>query len=229
MFRSNPFCTRFVRPGALAYRFDCGSKDGVKSDVRADNTDEDAFDSIVRYLKSSRVGLIVGPHGSGKSTLLASLDDRCVVDFPKVIRVQLCAGEHPRRFADRWANWQQRRADARTVFVAQSRLMKRGLLVIDGAEMLSRWSWSQLLNQSRRRDQTVLATSHCPLPGCVVLYRTGNSPELIRSLTGDLVAGASKEVADLVIGKLDAYPLTKMTNVRDLWFELYDDVQPLLK
>ncbi|HJT36711.1 MAG TPA: hypothetical protein VJ783_32110 [Pirellulales bacterium] len=54
----NPFATRFVRPGALAYRFGTG----------------DSAERLVERLRASGWwGQIIGPHGSGKSTLLASL------------------------------------------------------------------------------------------------------------------------------------------------------------
>jgi hypothetical protein len=56
--RSNPFSTRFVRPGAIPYRF----ADGDGAAAVAD-----------RLERQGGWGQIVGPHGSGKSTLLASL------------------------------------------------------------------------------------------------------------------------------------------------------------
>ena len=71
--RSNPFCTRFVRPGAIPYRFD--TQDG-ESDCG------EAAEKLLEQLASRRFGLIVGEHGSGKSTLLQTLipklDDRFV-------------------------------------------------------------------------------------------------------------------------------------------------------
>jgi len=54
----NPFSTRFVRPGALAFLF----PDGVTAEQL-----------IERLERSGWRGEIVGPHGSGKSTLLAAL------------------------------------------------------------------------------------------------------------------------------------------------------------
>jgi hypothetical protein len=56
--RGNPFSTRFVRPGAIPYRF-------------ADGTDAAAV--VTRLERQGWWGQIVGPHGSGKSTLLATL------------------------------------------------------------------------------------------------------------------------------------------------------------
>lgn len=56
--RMNPFSSRFVEPGAMAYRF-FGSV---------------LLDELVQKLETHHGwGQIVGPHGSGKSTLLESL------------------------------------------------------------------------------------------------------------------------------------------------------------
>lgn len=54
----NPFATRYVRPGALAYRFPAG---------------DSAEQLVERLCAHGWWGQIVGRHGSGKSTLLAAL------------------------------------------------------------------------------------------------------------------------------------------------------------
>jgi energy-coupling factor transporter ATP-binding protein EcfA2 len=56
--RSNPFSTRFVRPGATAYLFEPGAS---------------AAELVARLAAAGWRGQIIGPHGSGKSTLLAAL------------------------------------------------------------------------------------------------------------------------------------------------------------
>lgn len=54
----NPFSTRFIRPGAIGYRF----PEGLSSEI------------LLKRLESCGWwGQILGPHGSGKSTLLATL------------------------------------------------------------------------------------------------------------------------------------------------------------
>jgi hypothetical protein len=56
---SNPFATRYVRPGAMPYVF----------------ADGESAEGVVERLAAGRWrGQIVGPHGTGKSTLLAALD-----------------------------------------------------------------------------------------------------------------------------------------------------------
>jgi energy-coupling factor transporter ATP-binding protein EcfA2 len=55
---SNPFSTRFVRPGAIPFIFPPGI----------------SVESLVKLLRQHQWrGAIVGPHGSGKSTLLETL------------------------------------------------------------------------------------------------------------------------------------------------------------
>ena len=55
---SNPFATRYTRPGALEYIFPAG---------------ESAEALVARLGKQNWWGAIVGPHGAGKSTLLHTL------------------------------------------------------------------------------------------------------------------------------------------------------------
>jgi hypothetical protein len=54
----NPFSTRCVRPGAIAYRFPPGKSVGAM---------------LARLERNGGRGQIVGPHGSGKSALVATL------------------------------------------------------------------------------------------------------------------------------------------------------------
>jgi hypothetical protein len=55
---SNPFATRFVKPGALPFVFAAGGTIG---------------DLVARFAANGWRGAIIGPHGSGKSTLLEGL------------------------------------------------------------------------------------------------------------------------------------------------------------
>lgn len=56
--KSNPFSTRFTRPGQVEYRFPAGQ----------------SFQQFMEVLEEHGWrGQIIGPHGSGKSTLLACL------------------------------------------------------------------------------------------------------------------------------------------------------------
>lgn len=78
MDSGNPFLTRRVRPGALAYRFPPG--------VGVD-------DLIVKLRVARWQGEIVGPHGSGKSTLLETLAGPLRTAGREVLRITLHEGQ----------------------------------------------------------------------------------------------------------------------------------------
>ena len=102
---------------------------------------------------------------------------------------------------------------------------KRCLVIIDGAEQLSCFARHCVLRKSRRNQFLVLGTSHRPLAGLKVLHETQVCETLIRSLAESLLADSPTMVQDLVDQQLSVKDLTKLTNVRELWFELYDLVQ----
>lgn len=96
---SNPFSTRFVRPGALAYKFPPGVT---------------AAGLVAQLLRRGGRGQIVGPHGSGKSTLLASLRQPSTAAGYPVFTFALRDGE--RRLPRDWRK-QVAGANARLVVV----------------------------------------------------------------------------------------------------------------
>jgi hypothetical protein len=75
---TNPFATRFIRPGAATYLFPPG---------------ESAERCVDQLADSDWRGQIVGPHGSGKSTLLATLVPRIVRRGRQVEMFQLHGGQ----------------------------------------------------------------------------------------------------------------------------------------
>ncbi len=119
MIPSNPFCTRFVRPGAVAYRF------------AADQSGQ--LDSIVKRIKGVRHGLIIGPHGSGKSTLIHSLLPILRREYPNVVCCQLCDSKSPHPI-DRLRQAQGQR---RQLQHCLRQLNHQDLLIIDGIEQLT--------------------------------------------------------------------------------------------
>ena len=76
---SNPFSTRFTRPGAIPFLFS-----GRESTV-----------SLVEVLRQQKWwGQIIGEHGSGKSTLLAALLPELEAAGRQVVAITLHQGDH---------------------------------------------------------------------------------------------------------------------------------------
>jgi hypothetical protein len=75
---SNPFATRFIRPGAIPFLF----------------LDGDSAEAIVERLKANHWrGQIIGEHGSGKSTLVATLVPLIEAAGRRVVVLKIGPGE----------------------------------------------------------------------------------------------------------------------------------------
>ena len=246
----NPFSTRFTRPEAVAFQCPAGNRLAADSLAEGESqklapltagetsakgslpTEHGVDDAaalccrIVEQLKSAKYGLIVGPHGSGKTTLLYSLMPFLVAAFQidghaRVRRMQLTMP-----LVDSfWSRYRHARDSARVVVDCLSGLPPGSLLVIDGVEQLRSSDLRSLLRKLRRRDVLLLATSHAKVDGLSVLHQTVVDVMLIQSLAARLLEDASPSVVDLVSRELQCRNLNARTNVRDLWFELYDIVQ----
>lgn len=81
---SNPFCTRFIRPGAIPFRF--------PQDQNADD--------LVQRLRAGLRGAIVGPHGTGKSTLITTLMPTLRHAFGGRVLRQQCSSQGRIRLAE---------------------------------------------------------------------------------------------------------------------------------
>ena len=75
---SNPFATRFTRPGALAFQFPAGGSPTLL---------------VERLRQFGWRGQIVGPHGSGKSSLLAALSPALEAAGRRVVMLRLRDGQ----------------------------------------------------------------------------------------------------------------------------------------
>ena len=85
---SNPFATRFTRPGAIEFLFQAN----------------ESLDSLVGKLRDHGWwGQIIGPHGSGKSTLLAALEPKLAEAGREVVRRSLAGGQRYIDLAPRFA------------------------------------------------------------------------------------------------------------------------------
>ena len=230
---SNPFATRFTRPGVLGYCFTAErlgvdalmqQRECAVDAIAAEETDPFAIDRLVQSLAQRRASLIVGPHGSGKTTLLHSLTPALREQFSPVDLLRL-GGCDSSRLTDRIRHTLGVDHQVRSRLVSAQRC---GLLVIDGGEQLSGWQWRRLIRRVGRGGPALLATSHRPLPGIEVLYRTGLDAKLIQRLTERLLQDVPPEIASPARVELECRDLDAISNLREFWFELYDLLQSRL-
>ena len=234
---SNPFATRFVRPGALEFRFTAtngsigknpsgnkctkadrvGQLDGIGGQFNAE-LGESRLEEIVDDLHQHRIGLFVGHHGSGKSTLLHTLTPRLKSRFAVVHHLQFCQEYHPHltaRLRNRYRMVLKLRSQTKD-------LPSGGLLTLDGAEQLTRVELRLLCRRIRRRGLALLATCHAPISNLPILHRTVVTPQLIQDLTEELIAQAPDVVRHHIRQWLSDRPIASEVNLRDLFFDLYD-------
>lgn len=159
------------------------------------------WEELLGRLKELRYrAAIVGPHGHGKTTLLEDLASRLAVQGFRIRSASLHDGQ-------RWLSAEQRKALLRE-------LTPRDLLLLDGAEQLSRLAWLHLRWRSRRAGGLVV-TSHSPglLP---TLYECRTTPELLAGIVRDLLG---TEESGVPVEELFA---RHGGNVREALMELYD-------
>ena len=128
----NPFATRHVRPGQIAFQFP---------------TSASADQWIEQLARHAWWGQIIGPHGSGKSTLLHTLAPHLKAAGKNIVWITLRAG--------------QRRIPA-SVRQAMHTWASSHLVLVDGYEQLGWWPRRQLKRHCRRRNAGLLVTTHRP-------------------------------------------------------------------
>jgi hypothetical protein len=202
---SNPFATRFTRPGAIAYLFAKG---------------ESATALVARLAEQGWWGEIVGPHGSGKSTLLAELGPALAAAGRKVAWRQIGLTR-----AD-GGDWERapvsgvRKVPPRFAAVtAGSEFWNETTqVVLDGYEQLSWWWRRRVQALCRRRGAGLLVTAHEPL-GLPPLVRTQPSEKLAQQVVAKLLADVQSPVTAADVR--EAFARTG-GNVRETLFALYD-------
>jgi len=212
---TNPFATSCTSPSQVSYRFTHGVSGSNPQKVDAH------LEVLLTKLRSSRRSVIVGPHGTGKSTLLHSFLPKLQRSFPKVAFQQL-SNDPTIGFFKRIG---ERSRAGKRIRDAILELPPDGLLVVDGWEQLNWSSRWRIAKSAATRKLTLLTTSHRGLAGWTLLHETRESPELILALAGDLLNDSPHEIRKLVGGHLKNRNLSPSTNVRELWFEMYDVVE----
>lgn len=158
--KNNPFSSRYIRPGAIEYRFFNGQ----------------SIDALVEQFCRSRHH--AGPHGSGKSTCLPAgsspwfhsvdLGTRCCVFDDSPVELDHGCGHELRPRVEkglfpsiRWFRISASSRDASPLVMQQ--WSDKTLLVIDGYEQLGMFDRVKLWQGVRRSNVGLLVTCHFPL------------------------------------------------------------------
>jgi hypothetical protein len=216
----NPFCTRFIRPGAISYRF--AAEDSGQST-------EQKIICMANTIAETPRSVIVGPHGSGKSTLLHSLWPHLEKRFRSLERLQLHAPEPSDSATLLGRSWSHfvlvHKAQLR--LWRQNRTQNQGrpsCLVIDGFEQLSLMQRWQVVWVARCINQSLLVTAHGPMRWFDRVHQSDSTPSMILQLTDDLLKRAPESTRSLIGGYLAESELSQVRDVREFWFRLYDVV-----
>jgi hypothetical protein len=217
---SNPFATRFIAPGRIAWV-----------------GDSDFFDRLESRWQALKCrAAIVGPHGSGKSTLLEHLVPRIGASVFRRDALGKRMGESivegaagaGTRSADPKARqptvWLQlRKTEPRSMVIPWHEICEGRLLVVDGYEQLNRWRRATLVTRTWRRGVALLVTSHrrTLLPTlCELSVTTDIARQIIARLTAeraDLPQPSDEEISR----RLRA----QSGNLREVLMDLYDRVE----
>ncbi|MDR2621709.1 MAG: ATP-binding cassette domain-containing protein [Dysgonamonadaceae bacterium] len=195
---SNPFSTKFWSPGAIPYLFD----------------EQEKWDINTLIGEKFELGLvmqIVGSHGSGKSTLLRTIM-RSLEQQHFTIRFEVL-------------NDRQRKLSSDFLPIRHE---KRMFYMIDGYEQLSLWEQFRLRFQHWSLTGGLLLTTHKPVLGIRVLYKTTPRFELFVKLVQELTKTSPAIYSDLFsLGTTELREIYQRAggNFRTAFFELYDIVQ----
>lgn len=201
---SNPFATRWVRPGALPYSFSSGI---------------DSAHLVQQMRESHWRGAIVGPHGSGKSTLLATLIPAIEdADIP-VLLIKLVDGD--RHLPDDSRRQIQQLIRARSLETNERIEFPKCILVIDGYEQLGLISRWRVTRMCRRNHSGLLITAHDDrrVGGKPIIFRTQPALATVQFLVDRMLPAHGGAIQP---DDVDAAFTRHGGNVREAFFELYE-------
>lgn len=178
-FSTNPFASRFIRPGAIPYL----ARDGKSPQFLAD-----------QFLQSHSPALaIVGPHGSGKSTLLHALLPflGTLVEIDNVASSELFLPSRREPIGRRihFFRLHAKQSPSPLIWKSLERACDSDLFVIDGFEQLGWFHAWWVLRRVRKNRSRLLLTCHRPIAGVPSWMETHVDREVeshvLRHLIGD--------------------------------------------
>lgn len=214
---SNPFSTRYVLPGTMAW-------------LSPPAATVEALATSFRSQCRCRAA-IVGPHGSGKSTLLAHL----VPQLGDIGWYQSAEnrGSYVRPQANGTVVWQVVRRGLRPlqqILSSHAAWQKSGVLVVDGWEQLRGWEAAWLRTRVWKTRMGLLVTCHRPRFSLPSLHDTTPDVDIVQRLVVECLVRADW-IPEAVRQQLAAGPLIERLlleeqgSVREVFMRLYDLVE----
>ncbi len=215
--KSNPFSTRFVRPGQLKW-IEPTAEENVQ-----------ALANRFRQQLHSRAA-IVGPHGTGKSTLLEHLVPCLGPIRYRIASEPEIASEPAIQMRDArgcvvWQGLRRANRPLRQILASRSAWQAGGLLVLDGFEQLCFWEQMAVLFHSRWRRMGILVTCHRKTSMLPTLMQTQAKVETVRNLVSDLLKGCPEVSSEQSFADprlLHTLLEEEQGNVREVFMRLYD-------
>jgi energy-coupling factor transporter ATP-binding protein EcfA2 len=214
---SNPFSTRYVMPGSLAW---------LSPEVTTVQALADSFRNQLQ-----RRAALVGPHGSGKSTLLAHL-------LPLLGEIGWYQaadshGSYVRPHSSGTVVWQVVRRGQRPlqqILCSLKAWNKNSILVVDGWEQLRGWEAVWIRSRLWKTRMGLLVTCHRPRFSLPTLYDTTPEVDTVQRLVTERLTHADsipvvvrKQLAAATL--IERLLLEEQGSVREVFMRLYDLVE----
>jgi len=174
--RTNPFSTRFTRPGALPFVFPPG--DGMAA-------------VLARLRQTAWTGSVAGPHGSGKSTLLYALAR------------ELPAAGRRWRLLERRAGESSPRLPPDSLTLDSLPLGKDSILLVDGYDGLAR-AWRRRIRRLCRQSGSGLVVTEHRRATLPLLFQTRVTAPIAERVIEQLIGRErAAELGEEITGQLE--------------------------